>query len=94
MPWTSNLKCLHQSGNERASSVARISFGGGGVSLHNIVVKKAKNGINWSDGSRIYDERRGGEEVKSTSLSRAILIIGKVILIPLDLRKGRRKCAD
>ena len=36
----------------------------------------------------------GGEEVKSISLSRAILIIGKVILIPLDLRKGRRKCAD
>ena len=64
MPWTSNLKCLHQSGNERASSVARISFGGGGVSLHNIVVKKAKNGINWSDGSRIYDERRGGGRSK------------------------------
>lgn len=81
MPWTSNLKCLHQSGNERASSIARISFWGG-VSLHNIVVKKAKNGINCSDGSGIYDERRGGGEVKSTSLSRAILIIGKVILIP------------
>ena len=41
-----------------------------------------------------FTMKGGGEEVKSTSLSRAILIIGKVILIPLDLRKGRRKCAD